>query len=97
MSASEKAFETYQRTLDFLRLRSRAYKTVFTNPRSNEVLKDLARFCHANETPFHENSRKTDILIGRQEVWLRIQQHLKLQPDELFDIFNKPSNIKGVR
>lgn len=91
MSASEKPFELYERTIDFLRLRKRAYQFTFQNPEKNDVLKDLAKFCHANETPYHPDARKTDVLIGRQEVWLRIVRHLKLNPEQLFEIYNRPT------
>lgn len=84
----------YQRVLDFLRLRKRAYQLAFPDPKNNEVLKDLAHFCRANKTPFHPDQRKTDILIGRQEVWLRICDHLNLQPDEMYEIYNRPSTIQ---
>lgn len=85
--------ELYYRTIDFLRFRKRAYQLAFPNPKQNEVLKDLAKFCRAGRTCFHENQRKTDIALGRQEVWLRIVQHLNLQPDQLYEIYNTPSTI----
>lgn len=85
--------ELYFRTIDFLRFRSRAYKLTFPDPKNNEVLKDLARFCRADRTCFQESERKTLIAIGRHEVWLRIIQHLKLQPDQLYEIYNSPSTI----
>ena len=91
---SIKEWEAYQRVLDFLRLRKRAYQLTFTNPKQSEVLKDLARFCHANRVPYHADQRKTDILIGRQEVFYRIMEHLNLQPEELYDIYNKPSSLQ---
>ncbi len=84
----------YQRTIDFLRLRKRAYQFTFGKPQDNEALKDLARFCRIGAAPFHPEQRKTDILIGRQEVFYRIIGHLKLEPDELFEIYNKPSTIQ---
>jgi hypothetical protein len=87
-------WEVYHKTLDFLRLRSRAYRLTFQNPRTNEVLKDLARFCHANKVPYHPDQRKTDILIGRQEVYYRIIEHLNLTDEELFDIYNKPTSLQ---
>lgn len=95
MSAKQSAFEIYQHTLDFLRLRKRAYQNAFPNAKTNPVLHDLARFCRANTTCFHENDRKHAVAEGRREVWLRIQDHLNLQPDELYEIYNKPN--QGVR
>lgn len=88
------AYEAYQRTLDFLRLRKRAYQTAFADPKNNEVLKDLAKFCRANSSEFHPDPRLHALASGRREVWLRIQNHLNLQPDELHDIYNKPTTLK---
>lgn len=87
-------WELYQRTLDFLRLRKRAYQLTFTNVKNNEVLKDLARFCYANRTPKHTDPYLIGVAMGRREVWLRIQDHLNLQPEELFDIYNNPSSLQ---
>lgn len=85
------SYEIYQHTLDFLRGRKRAYQLTFPDPIRNEVLKDLAKFCRANITLYHKDQRLTDVAIGRQEVWLRIQQHLNLQPDQLYEIYNGPN------
>jgi|ERR1700722_5867167 len=93
MDAQEKVFRLYQNTLDFLRLRKRAYQIAFPDAKNNEVLKDLAKFCRANVSCFDSNDRKHVLAEGRREVWLRIQQHLNLQPDELYAIYNKPSTI----
>lgn len=84
----------YQRTLDFLRLRKRAYNLAFPRPKDSEVLKDLARFCRAGKAPAHIDPYRIGVAIGRQEVWQRIQEHLNLQPEELFEIYNKPSSIQ---
>lgn len=89
MSVSEKAFETYQRTLDLLRRRKRGAAALFPNHKDNEFLQYLARFCRVGKTPYHPDIRKTDITIGRQEVWLLIQNYLKLPPDEIYEIYNK--------
>jgi hypothetical protein len=94
MLAQKNNWVLFQKTLDFLRLSSRAYRLAFPNPESSEVLKDLAKFCHIGKAPFHPDQRKTDILIGRQEVFFRIADHLNLQPDELFDIYNKPTTLQ---
>ena len=87
-------WEIYQRTLDFLRLRKRAYQLAFPEPKSNEVLKDLARFCRANQSAFHADPRLHALAEGRREVWLRIANHLHLQPDELYEIYNKPTSLQ---
>lgn len=84
----------YQRTLDFLRLRSRAYRLTFRDAKNSEVLKDLARFCRADKTCFHADPRLHALAEGRREVWLRIVNHLNLEPDELYKIYNQPSTIQ---
>lgn len=86
-------FEIYQRTLDFLRWRKRAYQLSFPDPKNNECLKDLAKFCHADEVCGGGNLYLLGVADGRREVWLRIQKHLNLQPDQLYEIFNRPSTL----
>lgn len=71
----------------FLSGRRTAYQRVFGSVYAEEVLKDLARFCRANETTVHENERMSAVLEGRREVWLRIQEHLHLSPDEIFELY----------
>lgn len=93
--ADEQRWIAYQRVLDFLRKRKWAYEFTFgTNPVHNEALKDLAKFCRIGEAPYHPDQRRNDILIGRQEVFWRIVNHLKLQPEQLHDLYNKPSTIQ---
>ncbi len=91
---SKTNWELYQKTIDFLRLRSRAYRVAFPDPKNNEVLKDLAKFCRANKSCFHADPRLHALAEGRREVWLRIANHLHLQPDELYDIYNKPTTLQ---
>lgn len=88
------AWSIRQAVYDFLRLRSRAYRMAFPDPKNNEALKDLAKFCRADSSCFHTDPRLHAVLEGRREVWLRIQHHLRLQPDELYELYNKPSTIK---
>jgi hypothetical protein len=75
-----------------LKNRVGAYRAVFdiNGPRTREVLVDLARFCRANESTFHPDARVSAQLDGRREVWLRIQQHLKLTDDQLWALFVGP-------
>lgn len=87
-------WELKEKIVDFLRLRQRAYQFAFPNPKGNAVLKDLAKFCHFGKVPYHPDQRKTDILIGRQEVFLRIIDHLNLDLDQLYDLYAKPSDLK---
>lgn len=48
-----------------------------------DALIDLAEFCRANESCFHEDPRIHAALEGRREVWLRIQEHIHLTPAQL--------------
>lgn len=78
--------EAIAKAKDYLFARQQAYRQVF-NPESvfaREVLKDLAKFCRAHDSAFHADPRAHAALEGRREVWLRIEQHLKLSPDELW-------------
>lgn len=77
---------------NFLSGRRTAYVQIFSGPNAKIVLEDLARFCRANETTFHENPRVAALQEGRREVWLRIQQHLNLSPEELFDLISSGSS-----
>jgi hypothetical protein len=70
--------------LAYLGRRRTAYARTFETPHAQVVLEDLAGFCRANETTFHEDARAAALLEGRREVWLRIQQHLNMSPEELF-------------
>ncbi len=53
------------------------------------VLKDLADFCRAHETTFHENERVHAVLEGRREVFLKIQKYLNLSPEKLWELYRK--------
>lgn len=61
----------------------KAYQVAFSGPSGAAVLEDMARFCRANEPCFMENDRYHALLEGRREVWLRIQNELKLPIEEL--------------
>lgn len=60
------------------------------------VLRDLARFCRANESAIaldangQVSNELTYVLQGRREVYLRIMQQLKLSPETLTDIMLGP-------
>jgi len=72
---------------NFLSRRRYSYVKTFTGPLGQEVLADLAKFCRAREPAFHPDPRIHALLEGRREVFLRIQQHLQLTDDELWQIF----------
>lgn len=72
----------------FLTTRKRNYQVAFGGASGDAVLRDLARFCRADETTFHIDARTSSLLEGRREVWLRIMKHLNLTPDEMVRYFN---------
>ena len=82
----------------FLSGRAASYRRVFQRDSvdAKEVLADLAKFCRAHESTFHMNHACSDRLDGRREVFLRIQHHLKLTDDELWQIYGrKPNQPEG--
>lgn len=78
------------RAFDLLRKRRLAYQLTFKkdNYAGQEVLIDLAKFCRANVSTFHEDPRLHAVLEGRREVWLRISNHLNLTSEQLFALYN---------
>ena len=64
------------------------YQLAFRSPPGKAVLKDLAKFCRANQSTFHEDPRGHAMLEGRREVWLRISNHMNMPPDELWDLYD---------
>lgn len=73
----------------FLFGRQKAYQTIFSGPVAEKVLTDLAQFCRANQSTFHPDPRVHALMEGRREVWLRIQNHLKLTPEQLWQLQNE--------
>lgn len=73
----------FKRRLHFV---AYAYNQVFNkaSPHTETVLKDLAKFCRAHATTFLPDARASAVLEGRREVWLRIQEQLKMTPDEIY-------------
>lgn len=80
-----------EKVRSFLFGRQRAYQNVFNkeNVFTEKVLADLAKFCRASKTTFHPDPRVHATLEGRREVWLRIERHLNLPPEDLWQIFNR--------
>lgn len=77
-----------RRTIEYLRGRKRAYQLAFTSPAGLEVLADLAKFCRAGQTTFHEDPRVHAALEGRREVFLRITEHLHLTTEQLYALYS---------
>lgn len=88
---------TYDHFLSYIRNRKKAYQIVFapSSAHGQEVLSDLARFCRAYETCFDADPRKHAVLEGRREVWLRVQNHLHLTPEQLFALIPGSAQPKG--
>lgn len=82
-------YEKVRPYLNFLSQRKRAYQQTFASPVGKEVLADLAKFCRANDTCFNPNHDIGLMLEGRREVWLRIQSHLGLSPEQLVELFDQ--------
>lgn len=83
--------ELVQSLKNFFTSRQQAYWQVF-NPDSvftRTVLLDLAKFCRAYQTTFHEDPRIHAMLEGRREVFLRILHHTKLDPDQFWKLYGK--------
>ncbi len=78
------------RAVSFLLSRRGDYQAVFRNPRGEKVLEDLARFCRAHKSTAHADPYIAARLDGRREVFLRIQEHLRLSDDELWRLYNSP-------
>lgn len=79
--------------LRFLRKRRLAYQLAFNlkHPAAQTVLADLARFCRASEEIISTDAAKMAYLEGRRSVWLRIQRHLHLTPEQLMLLYAAPN------
>lgn len=80
-----------EKAKSYLARRRTAYITTFLNPVGEEVLEDLAKFCRAHESTFHQDPRAHAVAEGRREVWLRIQKHLNLSDDQLWKLYGGPT------
>ena len=72
---------------DFIHSRRLAYVQTFASPTGQVVLADLARFCRANKTTFNADPRLHAVAEGRREVFLRIQEHLRLTDEQLWALY----------
>ncbi len=73
--------------------RKRAYTLVFgESPASLAVLDDLTVFCRGKETCLIPGDHdKTYALLGRNEVFHRIRDHLELSPEQLLVKYTRPA------
>lgn len=83
--------ELAEKARNFIFRREFVYKHTFKEDDllAQEVLKDLASFCRANESTFNPDPRVHAVLEGRREVFLRIESHLKLTSEELWKKYSK--------
>jgi len=79
---------TFGRLIDYWRRQRNNYLTTFRSIAGQAVLTDLARFCHANKSTFDADPQVAAALDGRREVWLRIQNHLNLTSQELYQLLD---------
>lgn len=78
----------YDRAKRFLWKRQHNYQATFESPTGKVVLADLAVFCRAGESTFHENDRAAALAEGRREVWLRIAHHLHLTEEQIWKLYD---------
>lgn len=97
MTAKALAKTTLDALRDYLRTRAQAYRLVFSGEPGRQVLLDLAKFCRAAQTTFTPDERATALLEGRREVWLRIQHHLKLSDDDLWELYQGGGRQKDAQ
>jgi len=80
---------------NFLQRRRTAYvKTFLDNVYGEEVLRDLAKFCRAHATTFLPDERAHALAEGRREVWLRIQMHLRLTDEEIWQLYGQSTPLR---
>lgn len=79
--------DRFTRAFDFLRQRQRGYQLCFNSIAGNAVLADLAKFCRAAESTFHDDPRKHAVLEGRREVFIRIADHLHLTTEQIYALY----------
>lgn len=81
-------FASVQKAKQFLFARRYNYRRAFDGPPGSAVLRDLAVFCRAGESTFHDNERVQSKFDGRREVWLRIAHHLNLTEAQVWDLYD---------
>jgi hypothetical protein len=82
----------YEKAAVVLGDRQRAYQLALKDAAGAAVLADLAVFCRADETCVVPGDRdRTYVLEGRREVYLRIQDHLRLTPEDLVEKYTRPA------
>lgn len=77
-----------RRAIGAISNRHAVYSAVFRpggkmTPAAAHVLDDLAAFCGADASTYHDDPRRHAKMEGRREVYLHIQQSLKLDGEKL--------------
>lgn len=80
--------ELIEKARQWLFARRYAYRATFKGPLAETVLLDLAQFCRATRSTFHEDARAHAVAEGRREVWLRIQEHLRMTENDLWSLYD---------
>ncbi len=87
-----------QMQIDALRQRQTTYQAAaVAHPMVQEMLMDLAAYCKAGLSVAPEvdaeplDKDRMLLLLGRQQVWLRISNHLNLQPSQLHALYSRRS------
>jgi hypothetical protein len=76
-----------------LKVRRTAYQATFSGAPGNAVLADLRRFCRGTVSAADVNNvQATYLQLGRQEVWLRIQSHLNLTEEQIYNLIEEFPN-----
>lgn len=75
--------KSFYRTVFFKR--REAYKKTFdiTNPNAALVLSDLRKFCRGTGSKYMGDVHKTHVMLGRNEVWERIQTYLNIPDSDI--------------
>lgn len=76
--------------------RQRMYQQVFTrdekgnfSPVAQELLEDLAEFCHAHTSTFDRDPRTQAFNEGKRDVWLRFERHLQMSSQKLWELYKR--------
>jgi hypothetical protein len=84
-----------ERALAYVLERKRAYQQACGSETTARMMDDLSWFCRADRTCFDPDPRKHALAEGRREVWLRIQEHLTLTPEQLVALYGGPLKQNG--
>lgn len=75
---------------------SQAWRTCLHPSRgvaAEAVLRDLAAFCRAHRSTAHPDPHVAARLDGRREVWLYVQERLRLDDETLWQLYQSRNKI----